>query len=412
VNPFTVALADLRRSRAGAIAIVVLIGLAVALGVAISAQERALRDGSARAADAFDLIIGAPGSEIQLVLSTVYLQPGSVGLVRGSILQDLTKSGRVTYAAPIGFGDSYRTYPLVGTTAEFVQQGTGGVSEGRVFGNMFEVVIGADVQLSLGDTFHPGHGQVGAAAEEEEHEEVEFSVVGRLRRQGNPWDRAILSPIEATWWTHGLPIGRDLEHLSAQPHPDLRTLPIGPPWDAARIPGVPAIVAKPRTVSDAYALRAQYRSGETMALFPAEILVKLYDLLGNVRDLLAVISVITQVLVIGAVLLAVLATLSQRKRLIGVLRALGASRGYIFAMVWINVSLMIAAGACLGLLLGWAGAVLLSMFFEQRSGLTLPVTIASQELQLIGILIAVGALLAAVPSALVYREPVSRALRS
>src|SRR3712207_2577436 len=100
VNPFPVAWADLRRSRAGAIAIVLLIGLAVALGVAISAQERALRDGSARAADAFDLIIGAPGSETQLVLSTVYLQPGSVGLIRGSILQDLANNGRVAEAAP------------------------------------------------------------------------------------------------------------------------------------------------------------------------------------------------------------------------------------------------------------------------------------------------------------------------
>jgi len=75
MNPLPVVLADLRRSRAGALAVASLIAVAVALGVAVSSQERALRAGSARAADPFDLLIGARGSATQLVLTTVYLQP-------------------------------------------------------------------------------------------------------------------------------------------------------------------------------------------------------------------------------------------------------------------------------------------------------------------------------------------------
>ena len=72
-NPLPIVIAEFKRSRADTAAVIVLVALSVALGVAISAQSRALREGSSRAADLFDLIIGTPGSETQLVLSTVYL---------------------------------------------------------------------------------------------------------------------------------------------------------------------------------------------------------------------------------------------------------------------------------------------------------------------------------------------------
>ena len=78
MNPFPLVVAELRRHRLGASAVVALIALAVALGVALGAQESALRRASARAADRFDLVVGAPGSPTQLVLTTVYLA-GAVG---------------------------------------------------------------------------------------------------------------------------------------------------------------------------------------------------------------------------------------------------------------------------------------------------------------------------------------------
>ena len=87
-NPWPLVAGRSAPAPGGAAAIVLLVALAVALGVAVSAQERALRQGSARAADAFDLSIGAPGSETQLVLSTVYLQPAAIDLIDGRILAD------------------------------------------------------------------------------------------------------------------------------------------------------------------------------------------------------------------------------------------------------------------------------------------------------------------------------------
>ena len=102
MNPWPLVMADFRRNRVGALAVVLLVALAVALGVAVSAQDRALRQGSARAADKFTLIIGAPGGETQLVLSSVYLQPAAIGEVRFGYRATprLTAEGRLTVGRP------------------------------------------------------------------------------------------------------------------------------------------------------------------------------------------------------------------------------------------------------------------------------------------------------------------------
>jgi putative ABC transport system permease protein len=405
MNPLPVVLADIRQSRAGCIAAVCLIAVAVALGVAVSAQERALRRGSAKAADAFDLLIGAPGSQTQLVLTSVYLQPAALPLMPGDVLRRLQEETSVAFAAPIAFGDSFRGYPVVGSTMDFLSQGgQAGLAEGRAFATHHEVVVGADVSLRLGDSFAPVHGEPRSHGDEDDahvHEGFEYRVVGRMARLGNPWDRAIIAPVEAVWEVHGLPDG----HARGADR-------IGPPWDDAGVPGVPAIVVKPKSVADAYRLRAKYRTGGTMALFPAEVLVELYSILGDARDLLAWISIATQALVIAAILLAVFASLALRRRQLAVLRALGASRRYVFMVVWTHVSMMIALGAGLGLILGWLGAVGLSHFFFLKTGIVLPVILGLPEIGIVLAVVAIGATLAAIPSWSSYRQSVSSALRA
>jgi putative ABC transport system permease protein len=418
VNPWPLVLADLRRNRAGAIAVALLVALAVALGVAVSAQERALRQGSARAAERFPLIVGAPGSETQLVLSAVYLQAAAIGLVPPAVLAELGATRTVKLASPIGFGDSWRGHPVVGVTPQFVSYlADGALAEGDVFGRLDEVVLGAEVPLELGATFHPTHGMIQTEAGDEHHE-FSYRVVGRLPRLGNPWDRAIVAPIEAVWWVHSLPIGHAVDDAKLYPNgpdgaPDWSAIPLGPPWVADELTGVPAVVVAPTSFAAAYQLRQQFRTREgTTAVFPAEVLVQLYRLLGDVRDLVAVISILTQVLVIGAVLLAVLASLAQRRRLIAVLRALGASRRYVFATVWLSVALLLTVGSSLGLILGYAAALALARLFARQTAIDLPVALSGQEVTLVVAIIGVGLVLATIPAALAYRGSVAVGLRA
>lgn len=432
MNPFPMVLADLRALRWTAPAIVLLVALAIATGVAIGAQERALRHGSATAANDFDLIIGAPGSQTQLLMSAVYLQPDALPLIDGRLLNTLFKDERVAQVAPIAFGDVSRGYPIVGTTAAFASRWDRiKPSEGRLFAAEGEAVLGADVLYQMSDTITPSHGVAGhtakpgqADAEEDghKHEGHGYTVVGRLPRLGSSWDRAILVPIESVWEVHGLGNGHASdEEKSDSPFwkqgsttgtgPVATEDGIGLPFEGKRVPGVPAIVVKPKSVAGAYALRGQYRQGGTMAFFPAEVLVSLYGALGDIRDILVVASALNTVLILASVLLLLLAVAGLRRRRYAVLRALGAPRAYVMLVVWLGMVALIALGCLLGLGLGALGTQAVSGLVAERTGLLLSPAIGLGEvLPALGLAL-IGSLFALVPAALSYHQPVVDGLR-
>ena len=398
-NPIPVVMADLRRQRAVTLATVLLVAISVAIGIVVISQERALRQGSARAADDFDLLIGAPGSQTQLLLTAVYLKLHALPLLDGTVLGQAAQTQGVVYAAPIAFGDQWQGHPIVGTIAAFVDRGgTLKVTEGRLFARRGEAVLGAGVDLPIGSVIHPSHG-IGDAEDAAEHDQIRYTSVGRLPARHNIWDQAILVPVEDVWATHGLGSG----------HEEGQT--IGPPWLAEALPGVPAIAVKPRSVADAYRLRGLFRSGASTALFPAEELNALYSTLGDIRDLLLILALACQALVVTAVLVVLVVGLFARRRQFAVLRASGAGRGYIFAVVWLEVAVLTTAGAMVGTLVGYGLSVLLSLWLAGRTGFVMPVSFAGEEVALLCGLIAIGLLAAVLPAALTFRQSVAQGLR-
>jgi len=379
-----------------------LIAIAVAIGVAVIAQERALRQGSARAADDFDLLVGAPGSPTQLVLTSVYLKLQSIPLVSGEVLAKAASARGVAYAAPIAFGDNWQGYPIVGTIAAFANRGGMlPLQSGRLFARRGEALIGAAVPLEIGAEIQPEHGQHHAADEDEHHEHAtRYRIVGRLPPRHNIWDKAILVPVEDVWAIHELPIG----HAANDQH-------IGPPWDVAQLPGVPAIAIKPGSVSAAYGLRGQFRGPQSTALFPAEVLNELYSTLGDVRDLMSLLAIATQVLVVIAVLMALLVGFLARARQFAVLRAIGASARYVFAVIWLEVSILVASGAAAGLLAGYGLAWALSAWIAPQTGFRMPVSIGQEELLLAATLALAGLLIATLPALLSLRKPIAEGLK-
>ncbi|NEJ69944.1 FtsX-like permease family protein [Rhizobium phaseoli] len=417
-------LADLRRLWAGSLVVVLLVALATALGVCVVLQERALRLGSARAADKFDLVIGAGGSETQLVLSSVFLQPSPLPLMPGDVLARLAADPRVDWAAPIGFGDSFSGYPIVGTTVTLADKLSGGFAEGKVFAREGEAVIGSAVKLSLGAEIKPMHG----SAEEggETHTELVYHIAGRLRPTGTAWDRAILVPIQAVWHIHGLgagehesagSAGHGHEHAGADHDQHEHHGEIDPDavldekW-AADAPGLPAILVKPKTIADAYKLRQDYRSGNTVAVFPGEVLTNLYATLGDAKQILVAVAAGAQALVAASLVLVTVIHIGQRRRQIGALRAFGAPRGAIFGIVWLEFFFLVAFGIGLGFVFGYAAALTLSAMVSQTSGITMPVGFVRDDAGLAAVLLAFATLLAALPAVLAYRQSPAQALRA
>ena len=424
MNPFPIVWAALLRNRFTVTLFLILVALAVALGIAISAQERALRIGSARAADRFDLIVAAPGNLNDLLFSVVYLDPTAVELLPTEVTARLLVEDQTDFVAPIGFGDNIDGAPVVGTIAAFVDHLSGGLAEGHVFEHIDEAVVGALSPLRIGDVVEVTHGDsalgtidADAAADaleaegdhgEEGHEDhdhaheghSDLTVVGRMQATGTPWDRAIVVPIEYNWAAHNLGTG----HLPADTS-------IGPPFDTSVLPGVPAVVVKPADVAAAYGLRGEYRNDHSTAFFPAEVLVQLYGVLGDAAAVMSGLTFAAQALVVAAILAGLVAILDLQRQRFAVLRALGASRLFVFTTIWLYVSALIVAGAASGLLLGWGTAALVSSQVANITGVSMQAHIELRELQWAGLFVALGLALASVPAILVYRRPVIEGLR-
>lgn len=417
MNPLPIVWASLRRNGFTSVLFVVVVALVVAFGIAISAQERALRSGSVRAADKFDLIVAAPGSFNDVLLSTVYLKPSAVELLDPAVSASLLAEPATEFVAPIGFGDSIDGAPLVGTIAPFVEYLSGGLGEGRMFAQINEAVVGALAPFSLGDELEVHHGTeaggidadaaadaLEAEAHDHEHEHEGdhhgITVVGRMLPTGTPWDRASVVPIEYDWEAHGLGTG----HTAG----DMR---IGPPFEARPLPGIPAMVVKPRDVAAAYGLRGQYRTEQSTAFFPAEVLVGLYAVLGDVTAIMGGLTLASQGLVMVAILAGIVAILDLQRQRFAVLRALGASPSFIFATVWAYVTARVVSGALIGLVLDWAVAVFLSAAIAQSTGIAMQAVVGWRELGLTGAVIVLGLVLATIPALLIYRRPVIEGLR-
>lgn len=397
--------ADLRRLWAGSLVVVLLVALATALGVAVVLQERALRLGSARAADRFDLVIGAGGSETQLVLSSVFLQPSPLPLMPGSILSKLAADPRVAWVSPIGFGDSFSGYPIAGTSLALPENLSGGFSEGRGFAAENEAVVGAAVSLPLGFEIKPMHGSVETGGHT--HTEIAYRVTGRMKPTGTAWDRAILVSIQAVWHIHGL----ESDNAAHEDHDHDGDHAVDDSW-SGDLPGLPAVLVKPKSIADAYKLRQDYRSGNTVAVFPGEVLTNLYATLGDAKRILVAVASGAQGLVAASLILVTVIHIGQRRRQIGALRAFGAPRLAIFGIVWGEFFALIALGIAGGCALGYCAASLLSGFFSASSGIFMPVGFVRADLMLAGVLIAFGAVLAALPAILAYRQSPAEALRA
>lgn len=407
MNPFPMVRVMMSASWKVNVALGVFVMLATALGIAVVSQEQAMQSASAQAVDKFDLIVGAPGSTTDLTLKALFLRPGTVELLNKETVRAALAEKRAALAAPIGFGDSVDGAPVVGTTNELIMHlASGKLAEGGPLVTWEDAVVGALSPLKVGDKFKTVHGH-----EEEEHEEgedahsehpSEFTVTGRLPFLGSPWDRAVIIPIEKIWVEHGLTSG----------HAPAKGDVLGPPFDADFVPEVPAIVMKPESVAAAYGLRNVYRSERSTAFFPAEVLISLYEILGDIRKIMSAMAAGAGGLVIATVIVSVMILIAVHERKFAILRALGAPKAYVFSVVWLYVSSIIAAGSIVGVFAGWAGSFVVGLYVSSETGMAMRPTIGWTELSLAFGVILIGCLLATIPAMGIIRRRLDLSLKA
>src|SRR5690554_21583 len=153
--------------------------------------------------DNIDLVLGAKGSPLQLILSSVYQIDAPPGNISYPAAELWMNNPMVESAVPLTYGDNYLGYKIVGTNDNYLPHFDLNIAEGVPFSNDFEVVVGSSIAqnigLKIGDTFFGTHGD---AEEGEVHDHHAYKVVGVLEPSGKVADQLILSNIESVWHMH------------------------------------------------------------------------------------------------------------------------------------------------------------------------------------------------------------------
>ncbi|MEO0340775.1 MAG: ABC transporter permease, partial [Bacteroidota bacterium] len=104
-----------------------------------------------------DLVMGAKGSPLQLVLSSVYHLDAPTGNIQFAEARKIMEAPMVQEAIPLAYGDSYRGFRILGTTEAYLNKYDAQLQEGRLFKVAMEATIGMDIAqktgLKVGDTF-------------------------------------------------------------------------------------------------------------------------------------------------------------------------------------------------------------------------------------------------------------------
>ncbi len=150
-----------------------------------------------------DLVLGAKGSPLQLVLASILHMDDPTGNIQYSEAKKIAKNRMIKTAVPISYGDNFKGYRIVGTTNEFLSLYDAKISNGKGVKKSLDAVIGATVAeklgLSVGDTFFSSHSLV--ENDIDVHDD-KFTVVGILEPTYKVIDRLIVTKLESIWDVH------------------------------------------------------------------------------------------------------------------------------------------------------------------------------------------------------------------
>ena len=148
-----------------------------------------------------DIVVGAKGSPLQLILSSVYHIDIPTGNIAYSQAKKIMNNPQIEESIPLALGDNWRGFRIVGTTTNYIRHYDMSLSTGRYWDQNFEVVVGSSVNLDVGDEFMGVHGLLEDGSSHEEHK---YNVVGILKPSGTVIDRLILTSLNSVLDIHGL----------------------------------------------------------------------------------------------------------------------------------------------------------------------------------------------------------------
>lgn len=408
-NILHLALKSLWNRKATAAVTVVSISLSVALLFGVEKLRTEAKNSFTNTISGTDLIVGARGGAIQLLLYSVFHMGYATNNISWESYQDVAKMKQVQWTVPISLGDSHRGYRVMGTTADYFRYYSYGrkqhlkLARGEEFQDLYDAVLGAEVAASLGyrvgDSIVLSHG---AGAESPlQHDDKPFRISGILQPTGTPVDQTVhvsLEAIEAIHvdWKGGVP--NPAFRLSAD---QVRRFKLQPKQITAFL----VKLKSPITVFQVQRSVNQYEEEPLTAILPGVVLQQLWNLTGVVEKVLLAISGFVVLVGLSGMLTALLTSVNERRREMAVLRSLGARPLQIFALIVGETAVITALGLALGLFVLNLLATVLGSYALSHYGIVIGVAVpSSYEFALMGLIFSAGVLVGVAPAWRIYRN--------
>jgi putative ABC transport system permease protein len=398
---------------------VILLTSSVAIITTLILVEKQFEEKFSSNIENVDLVLGAQGSPLQLILSSVYQVDTPTGNISFDSAKVWMNHPFVEKAIPLAFGDNYRGYKILGTTTDYLAKYNAKVTEGVLFDKNFEVVLGSDIAqkltLQVGDEFYGSHGD---AEEGEVHDDYPYKVVGIASKTGKVVDNLILCALPTVWQMHHgheeNPAHGEEGHIHVEGEHDHdheheeADLTINEPNME-----ITAVLLKIRNqMAKLTWQRVIPQNTKMQAVSPAFEVNRLFGLFGIGVTALQYLAYGIMLISGISIFIALYTTLKEREGEFALLRVNGARRFQLLQIVMIESLLLFVVGFVFGSLLGRVALIMLSNASEADFKMSFdPYTFLWQkEGVLFVVTLLVGCIAALIPAIKAYRLNISKTL--
>ncbi len=326
-----------------------------------------------------DVVVGAKGSPMQLILSGVFQLDVPTGNIPLAAVKALQVHPQVAKLIPISMGDSFRGFRIVGTTSDYVSHYGAELAQGVLWKSPMQAVLGAQVArqtgLKVGDTFTGTHGLTSGG---HAHGQSPYTVTGILAPSGSVLDRLVLTPTESVWQVHETDTAQDDEDrkiLEDEREVTLALIQYRTPL---------AAVTFPRFIN---------ASTEMQAAAPALEITRLLSMVGVGTDVLRALAGVLLLTAGLSVFIALWGAVRERRADLALLRMLGAPPRKVAGLLLCEALWLALLATVLGVLAGQGLTALLAWALQLEKSvligaLSWPVELISVPVLALGVALA------------------------
>ena len=336
-----------------------------------------------------DMVVGAKGSPLQLILSSVYHVDSPTGNIPLKEAKAIEKNKMVGYSVPLLYGDNYNGYRIVGTNSKFFELYELNIKSGNFFSKDFEVVVGSKIaerlNLNLEDEFISSHGlrETGEA-----HANSPFIIKGILEFSNSVADQLILTSPESVWEIHS-------EHDHDDDEKEITAMLI-------KFKSPMNIIQFPRYINEQTNLQSAVPSYEISRLF------KLFGFGIETISLLAYLIILVSGI---SIFITLFNSMKERKYDLALIRTLGGTRFQLSLMLIYESLLLTIIGFFIGIGLSRLSIIFISKIMDANFNYSLNNTgVLNDEWWLLIVSIIIGLVACLIPSIQVYRMDISKTL--